>query len=330
MSRGVIDSLNDYVNQKLIDIKTAELIREFYLAYIKEAKESSTHSQSPEKLFNQLLELIKQNILDPYQFEVFHSAIRQPFDYYQFGLDFIRLLINFSNSKIVGADQIQLIRKQLNNGENVILFANHQTEPDPQIISLMIESIDSKLASEIIYVAGHRVTQDPLAIPMSIGTNLLCIYSKKHMEFPPEKKGDKITHNQTTMKAMGELLGKGGVCIYVAPSGGRDRINNDGIVNMSPFDPQSVELFYLMGKKAKNTHFYPLALQTYWLMPPPILVEKELGERRIPNYMPVKIGFGSEIDMEAIDVQHIDKSVKRKIRAESIWNQVNQIYQTFQ
>lgn len=329
MSERVIDSLNEYLNQKLFDVKTAELIREFYSSYIKEAKEIPGHSASPEKLFNQILELVKQNILNPYHFEIFHSAVRQPFDYYQFGLDFIRLLIDFSESQIIGLNQIQKIKKQLNNGENVILFANHQTEPDPQIISLMLESIDPLLASEIIYVAGHRVTQDPIAIPLSMGTNLLCIYSKKHMEYPPENKRDKIIHNQMTMKTMGELLQKGGVCIYVAPSGGRDRVNNEGIVNISPFDPQSVELFYLMGKKSTNTHFYPLALKTYWLMPPPLHVEKELGEWRIPKYVPVKIGFGSEIDMEAIDGKHLDKSARRKIRAEAIWNQVNLIYQAF-
>ena len=166
-------------------------------------------------------------------------------------------------------EQIKKIRAQINNGENVILLANHQIEPDPQIISLFLEQIDPKLAADMIFVAGHRVISDPMAIPMSLGRNLLCIYSKKHMAVLPEEKAKKVLHNQRTLKKMQELLNKGGNCIYVAPSGGRDRQNSKGEVDVAPFDPQSVELFWLMGQQATSqTHFYPLALQTYHLHAP--------------------------------------------------------------
>ena len=61
---------------------------------------------------------------------------------------------------------------------------------------------------------------------------------------------------------MSSLLSEGGKVIYVAPSGGRDRKNlNDKIV-VAPFDPQSIEMFSLMARKAKKpTHFYPLSLR---------------------------------------------------------------------
>ena len=43
---------------------------------------------------------------------------------------------------------------------------------------------------------------------------------------------------------MERLLAEGGKCIYVAPSGGRDRPNAQGEIQPNAFDPQSIELFY--------------------------------------------------------------------------------------
>ena len=43
----------------------------------------------------------------------------------------------------------------------------------------------------MIFVAGERVITDPLAIPFSMGSNLLCIYSKRYIDHPPEKKIEK-------------------------------------------------------------------------------------------------------------------------------------------
>lgn len=215
------------------------------------------------------LRLVKEQMEAPYQFEVFHQAIRLPFDYYRFGLDFIRPLVDFDRSRLLGSSYLDAISDQITQGDNVILLANHQIEPDPQIISLLIEKNYPKLAEQMIFAAGHRVTTDPLAVPMSLGRNLLCIFSKKYMDYPPEKKGEKIQHNQRTMKKMQELLSQGGKCIYVAPSGGRDRPNEEGIVEVAPFDPDSLELFRLISRKSGvKTHFYPLALKTFELMPP--------------------------------------------------------------
>ena len=55
----------------------------------------------------------------------------------------------------------------------------------------MLEKEHPRLAEEMIFVAGHRVISDPLAVPLSIGRNLICIYSKKHIENPPEVKAAK-------------------------------------------------------------------------------------------------------------------------------------------
>lgn len=322
-----LSKLNTYVDRGIIPARFGTLLQDFYANYQK----TLGYSEKNQQVLEKLLELIVENIQHPYVFPVFHQGIRQPFDYYQFGLDFIRPFIDFKHSKILGIEVVKTIEGQLKKKENVILFANHQTEPDPQIISLLLESIESKLASHIIFMAGHRVISDPMAIPMSLGHNLLCIYSKKHMLYPPEKKAEKVLHNQRTLKKMQELLNEGGYCIYVAPSGGRDRPNAEGEVEVAPFDPQSIELFWLMGQQAtRTTHFYPLALKTYPLMPPPSQVEKEVGEKRMITITPVYAAFGEEIEMEDFPgYENKDKKTKRYQRAHSIWNKVNQYYHTF-
>ncbi len=50
----------------------------------------------------------------------------------------------------------------------------------------------------MIFVAGERVITDPLAVPASMGRNLLCIYSKRYIDHPPELKSEKQLHNKRT------------------------------------------------------------------------------------------------------------------------------------
>ena len=328
---SIIAKLGDYVEKGWISPKLKNLMVEFYESYRK-ALSNSADPQKDEKPFETLIDLVIERLRDPYPFEIFHRSVRHPFDYYQFGLDFMHPFVDFPHSKIFGQEAIHSIQKQLKKGENVILLANHQIEPDPQVISLLLEQIDPKLASEMIFVAGHRVISDPMAVPMSLGRNLLCIYSKKHISYPPEKKAEKVAHNQRTLKTMQDLLNKGGCCIYVAPSGGRDRPNTAaGTVEPALFDAQSVELFSLMGQQAASqTHFYPLALKTYPLMPPPNHVEKELGEKRVVHVSPAFLAFGDEIDMDQFPgSENLDKRAKRSKRADYIWQLVCRMYHQF-
>ena len=104
-------------------------------------------------------------------------------------------------------------------GENVILLANHQTEPDPQIISILLEKKNPVLAEEMIFVAGHRVVTDPVAIPFSKGRNLLCIYSKRYIEDPPEQREAKTLHNRRALEKLKELLKEGGKCVMSPQAG---------------------------------------------------------------------------------------------------------------
>jgi len=77
------------------------------------------------------------------------------------------------------------------SGENVVFLAN-QNEADPQVVSAMLEKSGfTDEAEKLIYAAGHKVTTDPLAIPFSMGRNLLCIHSKRHIMAEPELKAKK-------------------------------------------------------------------------------------------------------------------------------------------
>lgn len=303
-------------------------LAEFYHSY-KDALEKQRHSiQEHTPILLRFLEMVEEQLSAPYSFGLFHEAIREPYDYYQFGLDFLRPLVIFSKSKLIGEEYLQEIIARLDEGENVILLANHQTEPDPQAISLLLERQYPEFAEQMIFVAGHRVTTDPLCIPFSMGRNLLCIYSKKHVEHDQDTKQEKLRHNQRTMQMMGQLLSEGGKVIYVAPSGGRDRLNSEGVVEVAPFDPQSVEMFRLIANASgKTTHFYPLSLATYSLLPPPVSVNKELGEERYTEATPIHMAFGAECDMRIFeDEQNLTKKEKREKRAYSIWQTVEQNY----
>ncbi len=328
MSNGFLEKLHEATKEKAIPEKTGKALRSFYESYQKTLGSHSIDIKDYEPLFVTFLELVKKNFLSPFTFEPYHEAIRTPFDYYRFGVDFVKPLVEMHSSNVKGTDHLQEILRHLTSKENVIFLANHQTEADPQAMSILLEKYDAPLAEDLIFVAGERVTTDPLAVPFSMGRNLLCIYSKRYIDHPPEQKHNKQLHNKRTMELMSELLSSGGKCIYVAPSGGRDRQNKQGIVEVAPFDPQSVEMFYLMAKKSSHpTHFYPLALATYDLLPPPETVQIKLGEERITQRGAIHLAFGPKIDMEHFPGHETkDKHLRRQLRADYIWSQVKKDY----
>lgn len=320
--------LDSFVEKGEIPPKLGTLLRKFYFNYCAAFLERRRDFSKVEPLLVEFLDMVHRQLKTPFHFPPFHHRLTEPFDYFKFGLDIIRPLVIFEKSKVFGLENVNKMEQFLALGENVILFANHQIEPDPQAINLLLEKSHTEFASEIIFIAGHRVTTDPFAVPFSKGYNLLCIYSKKYLENPPELKSEKVVHNQKTLKKLGSLLQEGGKCIYVAPSGGRDRPNSDGVVEVAPFDPQSVEFFYLIARKAgRPCHFFPLSLMTYNLLPPPDSIEVELGEHREPHCTPIHMAFGEEIDMETFpDSDQTDKKLARSSRAAYIWKLVNDNY----
>lgn len=301
--------------------------QEFYKSYLAASKKGRWNETEVISLFETLCKLIKNQLKEPYTFPPFHLAITSTFNYYEFGLKFIRPILDMERSSLKGLQNLQNIKETIEKKENVILLSNHQTEIDPQIISLLIEPHAKNLAQDMIFVAGHRVTTDPLAVPLSLGRNLLCIYSKKYIDQPPEKKTEKLQHNQRTLKIMEELLREGGKCIYVAPSGGRDRKGADGKIQVAPFDPDSIEMFYLIAQKSgRKTHFHTLALSTYEILPPPSVIHKDIGEERITHFHPAHLFFGSEIDMTKDADESSDRHEKRRKRADKIMQQVENDY----
>lgn len=324
----LIDKLLKARKENELPEKVYIVFRQLYETYANSLISAGFDMKNYDHIFETLLVLVKNQIKDPYPFEPFHKRITSPFNYYQFGLDFLRPLVDMEKTKVAHLANVKKMVEQIHAKENVILFANHQTEVDPQLISVVLEKKYPDFAKEVIFVAGDRVITDPLAVPFSMGRNLLCIYSKRHIDIPPEKKEEKLKHNQRTMKRMKELLSEGGQCIYVAPSGGRDRPSPNGEVMVAPFDPQSIEMFRLMAKQAETpTHFYPLALVTFDILPPPRTIESELGEARCIKREGALFSFGKEIDMEIFPGSDLnDKQAKRIARSMYIWNLVKSEY----
>jgi glycerol-3-phosphate O-acyltransferase len=246
---------------------------------------------------------------DKYTFGVTHQALRgnpetedgNEQDFYSWGCNFFRPLLDMEDSQVLGMDNLKKAVDQAKAGDNVVFFANHQSEADPQVMSLMLEKAGfPELAAEVTYVAGHKVTTDPLAIPFSMGRNLICIHSKKHIEADPDTKGVKNRQNLSAMSAMLKKLKEGGCVLWVAPSGGRDRRDlESGKTPIAPFDSKTIDMFRLMGSKSKKpTHYYPLAMVSYELCPPPDFVEAGVGEKRNFRFVPVGIKVGDELNSE--------------------------------
>ena len=276
-------------------------------------------------------EFIFGQIVKPYTFTPFHKAIHSPINYYKFGIDFFTPIINFSRSTLSGRENLEKISSLVQQGENVILYANHQIEADPQILSIFLQKDFKELAEEMIFVAGERVVTDPLAVPFSLGCNLFCVYSKKYFDAHSHRKIEMLEHNKRTMLHIAHHLNNGGKCIYIAPSGGRDRPdpNDPSDIIVAPFDQQSIELLYLLGKKAKKkTHFFPLALKTHDLLPPPRELRTALGEQRLIKETGVHLYFGPEITMEDFP-QSATKEEIKEARTRFIWSLVRTLYETF-
>lgn len=322
--------IEKYISKGILPKELAIEIRKFCLSYQEALSKKKVIEAAELEILNHFIELVAIELQTPSSFDLYHQRVISPINYYCFGLDLMRPLIDFKKSSIRGEQIVEKISQQLSANENVILLANHQIEPDPQVIHIMLEDRFPDLAKNMIFVAGHRVITDPMAMPFSKGCNLLCIYSKKYIENPPEKKAEKLLHNQKTIKKMQQLLEEGGKCIYMAPSGGRDRVNTSGEIEVAPFDPQSIELFWLIARQVHpKTHFYPLALSTYHLLPPPDQINLDLGERRYAQCSPVHLAFGEEIDMINFSGHLTDKHQNRKARADYIFDLVKKLYSGF-
>lgn len=327
-----LEKIIELCKKEGVSEKETQVVSGMYADYLKSVAKGGKDPEEAQPLLRELAEAFIALRRDKSLFSPFHKRVLEPINYYRIGLEFMRPLVDFKRSTVKDQRLLDRIEEQLREGHNVVFLANHQSEADPQIMSLLLEETHPLLAEEMIFVAGHRVTTDPVAVPFSMGRNLLCIFSKKYIDTPPENRAEKLLHNKRTMKVMGELLGEGGKCIYVAPSGGRDRRDENGKVNVAEFDPKSIEMFRLKAFQAKTPcHFYPLALSTYSIFPPPAEINVDLGEVRTSDFAPAHFWVGEEIDMNnmVLPEQETDRGKIRYYRARAAWEAVNELYQKF-
>lgn len=278
-----------------------------------------------------IADTVINQLASPYKFPSFHQGITEPYDYFEFGQKYVGSLTDFSRSYLGHRERFDAMQRQLAAGDNVIILANHQSEADPGVWAHMLMHTHPKLAKEVVYVAGDRVVSDPLCVPFSMGRNLFCVHSKRYIDVDPSTKAEKSAMNRETLKNMGAALAKGGALIWIAPAGGRDRPNADGVFTPAAFDPGSVELMRaLAGKAAKRagtaTHFYPFAMFSAPLMPPPDKVVKDIGERRMVNFTGVGISVGEEIDPAAVVEGIAEKDKAALAFSDAVYKRVCALY----
>jgi len=287
---------------------TVPIVQEFMRTYLQLVARQNRDPMSKVPVLREYLELVDAQIADPFAFPPLHEAWTaangSPHDHLAMDTAFMEPMLDRTDSRLLGAENVERIEAQLAAGDNVVLLSNHQTEADPSCWSFILDEDHGDLARDMVMVAGDRVTTDIVAVPFSKARNLLCIYSKRHIENPPDGKAAKMRHNAKTLSAMLKLFKGGGKCVWVAPSGGRDRPDpSTGKYAVAKFDPKSVEMFRLMAAKAKDcaTHFYPAAMMTHRLFPPPKdLTPGSLGEPRVALRGSVNVCVGEEIDFDAV------------------------------
>mmetsp|Transcript_17203 Transcript_17203/g.23648 ORF Transcript_17203/g.23648 Transcript_17203/m.23648 type:complete len:422 (-) Transcript_17203:109-1374(-) len=320
---SVISAVQASIETKSLIEPLKHFVEEYFAASNDAARAGSDIDVSPKKVADRIMSALQLGMKygmgpDRYIFDVRHTGLRgkdpeqedgNTYDFYEFGCDFFRSTMDLENSIVMGKENIKKALAQIEAGENVVFLANHQSEADPQVFSVMLESVGyMEEGSQVTYVAGHKVTTDLLAIPFSMGRNLLCIHSKKHINTDPDSKAVKQRQNLSAMSAMLDMMKKGGASLWVAPSGGRDRRNVEtGEVPIAPFDQKTVDMFRLMGNKSKtNTHFYPLSMVSYDLCPPPDFIDPGVGEQRNVRFVPVGINVMDEVEnVGGVESRHL-------------------------
>lgn len=274
------------------------------------------------------LDLIFLDVEDPFIFSPYHKALRKPYDYYEFGQKYIRPLIDFRNSYVGNVSIFNEIQEKLQQGHNIVLISNHQTEADPAVIALLLETSSPHIAENLIYVAGDRVVTDPLCKPFSMGRNLICVYSKKHMNDDPEHSEEKRKANIRSLKEMALLLRGGSQIVWIAPSGGRDRPDPlTGEWYPAHFDASSVDnMRRLAEHSGAPGHVYPLALLCHDIMPPPPQVEKEIGESRVISFHGVGLSVAPEISFSEVTAACENPEEAKDLYTEAVYKSVTEQY----
>lgn len=335
-----------------MDASSAHVLRQWYASYEKAARKAALDGALEEygcasatnddvsrwctEHFLTLFDILMHQKKHPFQFAPYHRAVRgPPFDFTSFGNLFSRPLCDVSHawmdpeSKIVFEGILELLAA----GDNVCLMGNHQSEADPFAIYHMFRHFygprGAALAEEMVFMAGDRVRDDPLAAPFSMGRSMLTVFSKKHMDDEPDRRTAKQMHNRKALREMERLFAEGSQCVWFAPSGGRDRRSTvSGKVECAEFDPDAIEMFRLSaGRASRPCHYYPMAIGTFRMLPPPGQVEKSMGELRVASYAPLWISIMPEIDWDrAVSDASMNRAEQRRARSDAVFDQVVRKY----
>nr|AFV66469.1 GPAT [Lilium hybrid cultivar] len=309
-------------------------LEELYYNYRHAVLQSGNPNASKIILSNMaaVFDRILLDVEDPFTFSPHHKAIREPFDYYMFGQNYIKPLVDFRRSYIGNITLFDDIEEKLKQGHNVVLVSNHQTEADPAVIALLLERTNSYIAEKLVYVAGDRVITDPLCKPFSMGRNLLCVYSKKHMNDDPELAEMKRRSNTRSLKEMATLLRAGSQIIWIAPSGGRDRPDPvTGEWYPAPFDASSVDnMRRLVEHSSFPGHIHPLALLCHDIMPPPPKVEKQIGEQRKIAFHGVGISVAPELNFAEVTAAIENPEMAKEAFSQAVYKSVTEQYAVLQ
>ena len=125
------------------------------------------------------------------------------------------------------------------------------------------------------------------------------------------------------------MFKEGRTLLWIAPSGGRDRIDEEsGKYKPGVFDPSAVQLIKRLLEKAGKSnrgHVYPMAMASAEIMPPPRGVQKDLGEERVLNHHGVGISLGDEI-LEA-DIPGLSESEDAsQVYSDHLYARVTSLY----
>ncbi|CAA9990789.1 glycerol-3-phosphate 1-O-acyltransferase, putative [Plasmodium knowlesi strain H] len=283
--------------------------------------EMKRHKSCPPEIFlENFLKYIES--FKKYRYYTFPNVHRYDESLHEWSLQFWSQLIDKENSKFRGTEHIEKMEKWIEQGHNIIIFSNHHIEADANIIKYFFHIHNANnISRKIIFIGGHKIRADPLSRPFSVSANLLCIYSKKYIENPPELKEEKIMFNHKSLNALKNLLTEGRNIIWLAPSGGRDRKDPHGKIKISTFDPKIIQTFYILAKRAKvRTHFIGLALNTYNICPPPNTVDvDEIEKHRSCAYSPVGLILGE-------DIFDVYPTMDEKEITEKLYTYVNRLY----
>lgn len=94
-------------------------------------------------------------------------------------------------------------------------------------------------------------------------------------------------------------------------------------------------MFRILTKASERpVHFYPLALKTYDILPPPPTIENTIGEYRAIFYAPIRFKFGEEIFLDELcseeELKNYDKHSQRVLRSNKAFAILSQLYEELQ